>query len=178
MTGVREIGEFRVLPCAKGPKRSAPPRSGGDPDVDALAILAQIAGGSTPVNLSQTQEYVEWTNPDIREEVTARLHAGQFSIQGYLDLHGYSGDEVNEGVDAFFREAFTQGWRCVKIIHGRGLRSVKGPVLKDAVIRRLLGRWRKQVIGFVSARQCDGGLGALYVMLRPSVIIPSIRGSR
>jgi len=74
---------------------------------------------------------------------------------------------VNEGVDAFFREAFTQGWRCVKIIHGRGLRSVKGPVLKDAVIRRLLGRWRKQVIGFVSARQCDGGLGALYVMLRP-----------
>jgi len=63
MTGVQEIGEFRVLPCAKGPKRSAPVRSGGDPDVDALAILAQIAGGSTPVNLSQTQEYVEWTNP-------------------------------------------------------------------------------------------------------------------
>ena len=95
-----------------------------------------------------------------------RLHAGQFSIQGSLDLHGYSGEEVNEEVDAFIRAAFSRGWRCVKIIHGRGLRSVKGPVLKDAVIRRLLGRWRNQVIAFVSARQCDGGLGALYIILR------------
>jgi len=39
-------------------------------------------------------------------------------------------------------------------------------VLKDAVVRRLVGRYRKQVIAFVSARQCDGGLGALYVLLR------------
>ena len=166
MSGVREIGEFRVLPCAKGPRRSAPPPDGGDPDGDAIAILAQIADGGSPVNLSHTQEYVEWTNPETREEIAARLHAGQFSIQGYLDLHGYSGEEVNEEVDAFIRVAFCRGWRCVKIIHGRGLRSVNGPVLKDAVIRRLLGRWRKQVIAFVSARQCDGGLGALYIILR------------
>jgi len=43
---------------------------------------------------------------------------------------------------------------------------VKGPVLKDAVIRRLVGRYRKQIVAFVSARQCDGGLGAMYVLLR------------
>ena len=54
----------------------------------------------------------------------------------------------------------------MKIIHGRGLRSVKGPRIKDAVVRRLLGQYRKDVIAFTSARQCDGGLGALYVLLR------------
>jgi len=48
----------------------------------------------------------------------------------------------------------------------QGLRSVRGPVLEDAVIRRLSGRYRRDVIAFVSARQCDGGLGALYVLLQ------------
>ena len=166
MTDVREIVAFRVLPCAKTSKRTAPSRVIGDPEDDALAILGQIAEGSLPINLSDTQEYVEWTNPDVHCTVTGKLHAGQFSVQGSLDLHGFTGDEVNEELDRFLAEAFRKDWRCVKIIHGRGLRSVKGPVLKDAVARRLVGRYRKQIIAFVSARQCDGGLGALYVLLR------------
>ena len=104
--------------------------------------------------------------PEVPGEVIGKLHTGHFSAQGYLDLHGYTGDEVNETLDAFLAEAFQRDWKCVKVIHGRGLRSVKGPVLKDAVVRRLVGRYRKQVIAFVSARQCDGGLGAMYVLLR------------
>ena len=165
MTDVREIVAFRVLPCAKASKRTAPSREKHDPEVDALAILVQIAQGSHPINLSDTQEYIEWTNPDVHGTVIGKLHAGHFSVQGYLDLHGFTGEEVNEELDRFLAEAFRKNWRCVKIIHGRGLRSVKGPVLKDAVARRLVGRYRKKVLAFVSARQCDGGLGALYVLL-------------
>jgi DNA-nicking Smr family endonuclease len=166
MTDVQVIEEFRVLPCAKRTGRTAPVRQNRDPDDDAFLILRQLAEGSVPINLSDTQEYVEWTDPAVRGEIAGRLHAGQFSVQGFLDLHGFFGDEVNEELDRFLAEAFRKGWRCVKIIHGRGLRSVRGPVLKDAVARRLLGRYRKQVVSFVSARQCDGGLGAVYVLLR------------
>lgn len=166
MTDVREIAEFRVLPCAKISKRTAPSREYLDPEDDALAILGQIAQGSHPINISDTQEYIEWTNPDVHSTVTGKLHAGHFSVQGYLDLHGFTGEEVNEEIDRFLSEAFRKDWRCIKIIHGRGLRSVKGPVLKNAVARRLVGRYRKQVLAFVSARQCDGGLGAVYVLLR------------
>ena len=166
MTEVREIADFRVLPCAKVSKRTAPSREHRDSEEDALIILGQIAEGSRPINLSDTQEYIEWTNPDVHGTITGKLHEGYFSVQGYLDLHGFIGEEVNEELDRFLAEAFRMDWRCVKIIHGRGLRSVKGPVLKDAVIRRLVGRYRKQVLAFVSARQCDGGLGALYVLLR------------
>ena len=165
MTDVREIVAFRVLPCAKASKRTAPSREKHDPEDDALAILVQIAEGSHPINLSDTQEYIEWTNPDVHGTVIGKLHAGHFSVQGYLDLHGFTGEEVNEELDRFLTEAFRKDWRCVKIIHGRGLRSVKGPVLKDAVARRLAGRYRKKVLAFVSARQCDGGLGALYILL-------------
>jgi DNA-nicking Smr family endonuclease len=166
MTDVQVIEEFRVLPCAKRTGRTAPIRQNRDPDDDALTILRQIAEGSVPINLSDTQEYIEWTDPAVRGEVAGKLHAGQFSVQGFLDLHGFFGDEVNKELDRFLADAFRKDWRCVKIIHGRGLRSVKGPVLKDAVARRLMGRYRKQVVSFVSARQCDGGLGAVYVLLR------------
>jgi DNA-nicking Smr family endonuclease len=166
MTDVREIAEFRVLPCAKSSKRTAPSREHRDPDDEAMAILKQIAEGSQPINLSDTQEYIEWTDPDIHSAIAGKLHAGQFSVQGFLDLHGFTGEEVNEELDRFLSDAFRKDWRCVKIIHGRGLRSVKGPVLKDAVARRLIGRYRKRILAFVSARQCDGGLGAIYVLLR------------
>lgn len=166
MTDVREIAEFRILPCVKSTRRTAPPRESRDPDDEALAILKQIAAGTQPINLSDTQEYIEWTDPDVHSTIAGKLHAGQFSVQGFLDLHGFTGEEVNKELDRFLANAFRKDWRCVKIIHGRGLRSVKGPVLKDAVARRLVGRYRKQVLAFVSARQCDGGLGAVYVLLR------------
>ncbi len=165
MRDVQEIHAFRVLPCAKAPKHVPHGRERRDPDADALHILIQIAEGSHPINLSDTQEYVNWTNPAINEALTAELHTGRFSVQAVLDLHGCTAAAVNDEIDAFLGEAFRRGWRCVKIIHGRGLRSVKGPVLKDAVIRRLLGQYRKRVLAFVSARQCDGGLGAMYVLL-------------
>jgi DNA-nicking Smr family endonuclease len=166
MSGVREIAGFRLLPCANASRRAAPTRRSADPDDEALCILEQIASGAQPINLSDTQEYIEWTNPSCRQGLTEDLHTGRFAVQGFLDLHGSTGAEVNEELDHFLEEAFRNGWRCVKIIHGRGLRSVRGPVLKDAVVRRLSGRYRRETIAFVSARQCDGGLGALYVLLR------------
>jgi DNA-nicking Smr family endonuclease len=166
MRDVQEISEFRVLPCAKARKHVAPQRTNPNPDAEALEILSQISAGKHPINLSDTQEYVEWTNPVMQEVLTEQLHAGRFAVQGMLDLHGFTGDEVNAEIDSFLKEAFRRDWRCVKIIHGRGLRSVKGPVLKDAVIRRLLGQYRKRITAFVSARQCDGGLGAMYVLLQ------------
>jgi len=166
MNGVHAIKEFRVLPCSN--IHRLPPSSNrrADPDGDALAILTQIARGDEPINLSDTQEYVEWTNPDSKIDITEKLHAGRFSVQTMLDLHGATMDEVNSELDAFLENSFKRGWQCLKIIHGRGLRSVKGPVLKNAVVKRLSGRYRNRVIAFVSARQCDGGLGALYVLLR------------
>jgi DNA-nicking Smr family endonuclease len=165
MSDVREIEGFRVLPCNRTSKREAPSRSRTGQDDEALQILRQIASGEAPINLSDTQEYIEWTNPEHERGLIEDLHAGRFAVQGTLDLHGATGDEVNEEVDRFVDDALKRGYRCVKIIHGRGLRSVKGPVLKDAVVRRLAGHYRKQVVAFVSARQCDGGLGALYVLL-------------
>jgi DNA-nicking Smr family endonuclease len=165
MNDVQAIEEFRVLACRR-PRRTmkaVSPRS--DPDEKALAALGEIAAGRQPIHLPDTQEYVEWTNPAYHDAVIPKLHEGRFSVQAFLDLHGCTVPEAEAELDQFFQESFKKGYRCVKVIHGRGLRSVKGPRVKDAVIRRLSGHFRKDIIAFVTARQCDGGLGALYVLI-------------
>ncbi len=165
MKEVREIKEFRRIPIHKG--KSVPlHRKNISPDKEALKTLEEIVTHRRPVILSDTQEYVEWINPDYKSGIIRKLHEGQFSVQDCLDLHGLHIDEAETEIESFIRGSLKMGIRCIKIIHGRGLRSPKGPVLKDAVIKWLSGRYRKNIIAFVTARQCDGGLGALYVLLK------------
>jgi DNA-nicking Smr family endonuclease len=59
------------------------------------------------------------------------------------------------------------GSRCLMIIHGRGLKSHEGPVLKNCVVNWLSsGILSSYVLAFCSARPCDGGTGAVYVLLK------------
>ncbi|MCK9418798.1 MAG: Smr/MutS family endonuclease [Nitrospirae bacterium] len=166
MDAVLENEDFRSLACAHHPKKIAVRAGKTNPDHEALAVLGEIVGGQRPMHLPDTQEYVEWINPDYHDVIILKLHEGRFSVQAFLDLHGCTVPEAEAELHDFLQDAFRKGLRCVKIIHGRGLRSVKGPRIKDAVIRRLAGRYRKNVIAYVTARQCDGGLGALYVLIR------------
>ncbi|MGD0283404.1 MAG: Smr/MutS family protein [Dissulfurispiraceae bacterium] len=167
MKEVREIKEFREMPVRYA--TVAPCFSLNRRGPDALHILNEITSGRIPINLPDTQEYVEWVNtaywPGRQGNLAGKLHSGFFSVQDCLDLHGFFVDEAEAAIERFFKEALRKGLRCIKIIHGRGLRSPDGPVLKRALIGWLTYRFRKNVIAFVSARQCDGGLGALYVLL-------------
>jgi DNA-nicking Smr family endonuclease len=133
---------------------------------EVLRILEETVKGLRPVNLPDTQEYVEWINKDYREDIVNKLHKGLYSVQDCLDLHGIVVEEAETEVERFFKESLRKRYQCVKIIHGRGLRSKNGPVLKEAVIKWLLSSYRRHIVAFVSARQCDGGLGAIYVLLR------------
>ena len=166
MDAVRENEAFRSLACAHHPKKSALRIGKADPDREALAILNEIVVGQRPMHLPDTQEYVEWTNPEYGDELIAKLHEGHISVQAFIDLHGCTVPEAEEELESFFQESYKKGLSCIKVIHGRGLRSTKGARIKNAVVKRLSGRYRKNIIAFVTARQCDGGLGALYVLLK------------
>ncbi len=168
MKEVREIKEFRQI--AVHPKKAVPLCRRNPQRCEALQILEDITSGQVAINLPDTQEYVEWSNPvywPLRNgNIAGKLHKGFFSVQDCLDLHGFFVDEAEAATERFLKEALAKGLRCIKIIHGRGLRSPDGPVLKSALIGWLTYRFRKNVIAFASARQCDGGLGALYVLLK------------
>jgi DNA-nicking Smr family endonuclease len=164
MREVREIKEFRRIPVRKVEALPLPKKISSDKE--AIKTLEEIVTGRRAMNLPDTPEYVEWLNQDYRGGITNKLHEGKFSVQDYLDLHGLCVEEAQNEVRQFMKESLIKGHRCIKIIHGRGLRSPKGPVLKEALVKWLSGKYRKNIIAFVTARQCDGGLGALYVLLR------------
>jgi DNA-nicking Smr family endonuclease len=129
--------------------------------------LEDLVRGGEGLIISDTAEYMEGLGHGVNPEIVKRLHQGDFSIQVHLDLHGLGVRKAHEAFEEFLKEALLAGNRAVLIIHGRGRSSRDQPVLKTKVREWLTsGPWRKWVIAFTSARACDGGAGATYVLLR------------
>ena len=162
MADVREIKEFREIPFQKSP-RNRPRVVQGDNSVE---VLRQIVEGKEKIRLSDTGEYMEWTCPSLRGNISRRLHEGCFAVQDCIDLHGMTVGEAEEALNVFFIGAIRKRLSCIKVIHGRGLRSPRGPVLKEALSKWLHGSFRKWVLAYATAKDCDGGLGATYIILR------------
>jgi len=138
-----------------------------DDDVQILAKLDLLIEKGVGYVVADTPEYIEGTGYLVSREVTQRLHRGAFAIQAHIDLHGLNAVGAKQVFDAFIRQSIRDGKRAVLIVHGRGRSSPKEPVLKGLVMEWLTkGPWRKWVMAFSSARHCDGGPGATYVLLR------------
>jgi DNA-nicking Smr family endonuclease len=110
-------------------------------------------------------EALSFQRAGVRIQVMRRLRRGLYPIEGELDLHGLSQTAARDRLADFIAGSRDGGYRCVRIIHGKGYRSgARGPVLKAAV--NLWLRRHMDVMAFVSARAIDGGAGAVYVLLR------------
>lgn len=136
-------------------------------DAETLKRLEDLVKYGKGFNVSDTPEYVEGTGYHVHPEIARRLHRGEYSIQAFVDLHGLLVEDAKEVFEKFLKWAVTVGKTGVLIIHGRGLSSPSEPILKSKVIEWLTrGPWRKWVVAYSSARKCDGGAGATYVLLR------------
>ena len=86
-------------------------------------------------------------------------------MQGEIDLHGHTSDEAHDALADFLVEARQHGYRCVRVIHGKGLTSPqREPVLKGKV-RKWLSHW-DDVLAYCEAPRHAGGGGAVLVLLR------------
>jgi len=101
----------------------------------------------------------------IGGDVLAKLRRGHWSVQGELDLHGHTTDEAHDALADFLDDARQRGYRCVRVIHGKGLTSPnKEPVLKGKV-RKWLSHW-DDVLAYSEAPAHSGGGGAVLILLR------------
>lgn len=138
-----------------------------DSEDETLLKLDNLVKFGTGFVVADTPEYIEGRGYNVHPEITKRLHRGDFSIQAHIDLHGLGVEDARNAFELFLTDSITTGKKAVLIVHGRGLSSPDKPVLKTRVIQWLTcGPWRKWVIAFSSARSCDGGTGATYVLLR------------
>ena len=102
--------------------------------------------------------------PGLPRDILRKLKRTHWVVQASLDLHGLTGDEAVAETAVFLAGCKRTGIRCVRIIHGKGLRSPgREPVLKRR-IRKLLTR-RDEVLAFVEPRAIHGGGGAVIVLL-------------
>lgn len=152
--------------CLDHPYRQTPrpTRSEEDPGLAQLKALIRSGQG---FRVADTPEYVEGAGLRMPLALPRQLHRGIFALQAHIDLHGMRRDAARAAVHEFLEAAVRRGLRMVLVIHGRGLSSPGEPVLKSTVLNLLHSRrWRKWVMAYASARPCDGGPGATYILLR------------
>jgi len=163
---LRAIGEVRRLEHDRADVRPpAPAARAVKRREDEVAVLHDLL--SDPVNATDLQpgDELRFVRPGVSRRVFRNLKRGQYRVQEELDLHGLFAGEARRTVAAFLGEARAAGHLCVRVVHGKGLRSrQQGPVLKG-----LLDHWLRQrddVLAFCSALPAHGGTGAVYVLLR------------
>lgn len=114
-----------------------------------------------------TGDNITFLRNGLGRDVLKKLKRGHWAIQSELDLHGHSTLAARDELARFMAHARHHGLRCVRIIHGRGTRSVNNiPLLRNKV--RLSLSQRDEVLAFCDAAPADGGSGAVLVLLKSS----------
>jgi len=112
-----------------------------------------------------TGEELLYVRPGIPRTVLRNLRRGHWVIREHFDLHGLTAPEARIATATFLAACVQRGVRCIRIVHGKGLRSPN----REPVLKRKLGHWlmqRDEVLAFCEARPTDGGSGAVVVLLR------------
>lgn len=159
MRGVRPIAAEERVERRRRPRPV--PRFSQD---DEQRVLAESLAGDPASAMLETGDELLYLREGANPKLLRRLRRGEFRIAAEADLHGLNERQAGDAIRDFLAEARRERWQCVRIIHGKGLRSgPAGPVLKAktaSVLRR-----REDVLAFASARPVDGGTGAVLVLL-------------
>ncbi len=161
MAGTRKLNiEPRITPEKKQP----PPRPLQQEKDNQQVLTDMLSDPVDPADM-ETGEELLFVRSGIQQRTLKKLRRGEFSIEAELDLHGRTKLEAREAIVEFLHFCHSHNLRCVRIIHGKGHGSLgKRPILKQYVNHWL--RQRDDILAFCSARQVDGGTGAIYVLLR------------
>jgi DNA-nicking Smr family endonuclease len=149
------------------PKPSTHPAQRLADEADALTA-SKFGNEPSPTawDIGQEQEANQtFLRNGLGTDVLTKLRRGQWVVQSEIDLHGMTTTEAHDALGDFLDEARTHGWRCVRVIHGKGLSSPnREPVLKGKV-RRWLAHW-DDVLAYCEAQRHAGGSGAVLVLLK------------
>ncbi len=160
---VRDVKQLRVEARVEPPKRKPPPRARFTA-LDRAAVLVESLATPEDGAPIDSGDEMSFRRAGVQDATFRKLQRGQYRVEAEIDLHGLRVDDAKVALREFLAEALARQLQCVRIVHGKGLRSgPRGPVLKVAV--NLVLRKTAPVLAFTSARRVDGGTGALYVLL-------------
>jgi len=133
---------------------------------DDEQVLQDSLSDHIPLEVGlETGEELVFLRDGLSNMVLRKLRRGHWVTQDHLDLHGLRSEEARQLLVTVLNEALAKGLRCVRVVHGKGLRSEN----REPVLKRKVGNWlaqRDEVLAFVQARPEDGGSGAVIVLLK------------
>lgn len=142
------------------PARPAPaPRQ---QELDNREVLRELLSLGQP-DEHETGEELLYLKPGYQARVLRRLRRGHYSVADAIDLHHMDVGTARTVLLDFIGHALDRKHSCVRVIHGKGLRSRDKPQLKLMTGRIL--RKHPRVIAYASCRPVDGGTGATDVLL-------------
>ncbi|MFW5926682.1 MAG: Smr/MutS family protein [Wenzhouxiangella sp.] len=160
------VGPVRRVRSDRHHERPPPPRAVPlRRQSDEREVLEELANAPIDFSTAETGEEISFLSPGLQKRVLTRLRRGHWRIQDEIDLHHMNLEAARATIREFLDHAEREGFSCVKIIHGKGLRSgPEGPQLKR-LTASLLSR-HSRVAAFASAPPHDGGTGAVYILLK------------
>jgi DNA-nicking Smr family endonuclease len=164
MTDVKPLPPAnRVEPAPRRPAARALQQ-----ELDDREVLRELLSHGD-VEEHETGEELLYLRPGYQPSLLRRLRRGHYSIADTIDLHHMDVATARQVLLDFIERSLRGHRSCVRVVHGKGLRSRNLPKLKMMTGREL--RRHPRVIAFASCRPVDGGTGATTVLLtaRPGV---------
>ena len=159
---VRPVRHDRIVP-PRHPVSTRPKFHERD-EADVLRDL--LSDHFEPADI-ETGDELLFIRAGLQQRTLKKLRRGLFVVGAELDLHGMTVPVARQAVAGFLHDCQRRRVQCARIVHGKGRGSRhRAPVLKQKV-----GGWLRQrdaVLAYCSARACDGGTGAVYVLLKRS----------
>ena len=134
-------------------------------ELDEAEVLRDLLSDTFEPLEAETGEELLFLRPGIQQRTLKKLRRGLFVLGAELDLHGMTAPVARQAVAEFIHECKRRRVQCARIIHGKG----RGSRHRAPVLKQKIGTWlqqRDEVLAYTSARNCDGGTGAIYVLLR------------
>ena len=100
----------------------------------------------------------------VRLKTMQKLKRGHFKPADQFDLHNLDLQTATAELLKFITVARKRGFVCIRVIHGKGLRSKEGPILKQ--MTRCMLADHLQVLAYTACKPSDGGDGATDVLLK------------
>ena len=161
MQGVNRLDTSNILHETEKPKA----RRLKNDRLDEEFIIKDPLSDELEINDVNPAEVLSFCREGIQKNAFKKLRSGGYRISDELDLHGATIKQAKQILVYYLQEAVQFESCCVRIIHGKGIRSGNNkPILKTHVNHWLSEHER--VLAFHSAKPQDGGTGAVYVLLK------------
>lgn len=118
--------------------------------------------------MGRVAEAAQQARPLIRDGLPRKclrqLGGRDCPVTDSFDLHGMTESVAAKALNRFLNESLQHGLACVRVVHGKGLRSEGPPVLKLMSWQLL---WQHPaVLALKPCASAEGGSGAVLVLLK------------